>query len=117
MKYLRFLPAIVWMLFIFYLSSIPTSGIGPSGFWRFVFFKSLHLIEYAVLFLLFRLAGVSNKHSLLFSYIYAISDELHQYFVPGRSGMIRDTFFDFTGAFLAYIFLSLTQSRLQPKIK
>lgn len=116
MKYIRFLPAIIWMLFIFYLSSVPTSGVGPSGFWRFIFFKSLHLIEYAILFLLIRFAGFSNKYSLLLSYIYAVSDEVHQYFVVGRSGMFRDTLFDLTGAFLAYIFLLLTSVRSKSKI-
>ena len=35
---------------------------------------------------------------LLICYIYACSDEVHQLFVPGRSGKIIDTFVDLVGS-------------------
>ncbi len=34
---------------------------------------------------------------------YAISDEIHQLFVPGRSGQISDVFVDFTGSVLGVL--------------
>jgi len=52
--------------------------------------------------------GLSPKKSLLLSYIYAISDEFHQSFIPGRSGLLRDTFIDLGGIALAYIITLLT---------
>lgn len=39
--------------------------------------------------------------------LYACSDEIHQHFVPGRSGEIRDVLIDAAGAFLGILLLSL----------
>ena len=36
--------------------------------------------------------------ALATSLFYAITDEVHQLFVPGRSGMVKDVFIDFAGA-------------------
>ena len=44
-----------------------------------------------------------------YSFLYAISDEIHQRFVPGRSGQITDVLIDFSGAvfgILIYCLLS-----------
>ena len=38
--------------------------------------------------------------SLCIAWLYAVSDELHQYFVPGRSCEIRDVLIDWSGAAL-----------------
>ncbi len=35
-----------------------------------------------------------------FAYLYAVSDEIHQRFVPGRSGELRDTLIDLSGAII-----------------
>ncbi len=37
-------------------------------------------------------------YSLLFCVFYAISDELHQIFVPGRAAMVKDVIIDGTGS-------------------
>lgn len=39
-------------------------------------------------------------YSILFCFIYAITDEIHQIFIPGRSGEIRDVLIDTTGGIL-----------------
>jgi hypothetical protein len=96
------------MTFIFFLSSGQTTAITGTTVERFIILKSFHLIEYAILFICFKIAGFSSTQSLLFSYIYALSDELHQSFVPGRSPHFSDTLIDFTGSLLAYIITSLT---------
>lgn len=36
--------------------------------------------------------------ALSISFVYAVSDEIHQLFVPGRAGQIRDVLIDFAGA-------------------
>ena len=41
--------------------------------------------------------------STLFCLLYAISDEIHQTFVPGRSGQISDVILDTSGALLGII--------------
>ncbi len=41
--------------------------------------------------------------SSMFCLLYAISDEFHQLFVPGRSGEVRDVCIDFSGAILGIV--------------
>lgn len=49
--------------------------------------------------------------ALLISFVYAVSDEIHQLFVPGRAGQIRDVLIDFsgslTGIILALVFIAI----------
>jgi len=63
--------------------------------------KSAHIIAYfilgALVFNVIRYYGVSKKWLLLCVFIagsYAISDEIHQTFVEGRSGEVRDVLID-----------------------
>lgn len=68
--------------------------------------KIAHFSIYTCLgFLLYLLTNtfeISNKKRILISiilaFMYAISDELHQYFVPGRSCEIRDVLIDTFGS-------------------
>ena len=104
-------PAILLMLLIFYLSSQQRVAISTEFTVNFLFFKSLHVAEYAILFLLiFRgfyrsFKKLSLKYVLWFSILltltYAISDEIHQTFVPTRTGSLTDVFIDSVGIFLA----------------
>ena len=65
-----------------------------------------HFSEYFVLGLLvanaFRVSGVFGLkgfiYSLLFCILYAVSDEFHQYFVPGRSTEFKDIVMDTIGS-------------------
>ena len=45
--------------------------------------------------------------SLLICFLYACSDEIHQLFVPGRSGEVRDVLIDILGACLGVFFYYL----------
>jgi len=96
-KILPYLPSLVWMAFIFFLSSQQTVGIGTTKIDRFLILKSFHLIEYCLLFLFLYFAFRQTPKSALFTYLYALSDELHQHFVPGREGKFVDTFIDLLG--------------------
>ena len=49
--------------------------------------------------------------SALICLVYAISDEGHQVFVPGRAGQVRDVFIDFGGALLALLITYLLFGR------
>ncbi len=68
--------------------------------------KSAHFLIYFVLGILlisfFREFSLPIKKlilfSILFAFLYACSDEVHQLFVPGRSGRIFDVFIDSVGA-------------------
>lgn len=48
----------------------------------------------------------------LFASLYGITDELHQYFVPGRSSDILDWVADTTGALLCVIFIKIFYKKL-----
>lgn len=74
--------------------------------WQFLVRKAAHFTEYAVLgFLLsnaFNSFGLFSKRwaflSPAVSLLYAVSDEVHQYFVPGRACRFLDILIDFCGA-------------------
>jgi len=115
------LPSILWMGMIFYLSSRHSMSVADKYIFNFLFFKTLHIIEYAILyFLIFRTINslkIGNKnrfiYSLIISVIYAISDEIHQVFVPTREGRIRDVLIDTTGIFLMYIYIRYQLPKLK----
>lgn len=108
-------PPILWMAFIFFLSSQHKVAIGSTYTIDFVIKKSLHMIEYAALyFLLFRMFhGLQKKNkkkniflfSFIISFLFALSDELHQTFVPTREGRLRDIVIDTTGMVIMYIYI------------
>lgn len=107
-KIIRFLPAIIWMGVIFYFSSRQTTGIGGDSYWiRFIILKSFHLIEYAILTILLFIAFSKYKTTILTSYIYAISDEFHQYFIIGRTAKFQDTLFDLCGILIGILFIKI----------
>jgi len=100
-KYFRFLPALIWMSVIFYFSTRQTTGIGSNFYLlRFLILKSFHLIEYAILFILINFALGSYKLSVIISYFYGVSDEIHQSFTPGRTPKFTDTLIDLLGIFI-----------------
>lgn len=103
---------ISYCLAIFILSSIPGENLPKVG----VEFndKIIHLIVYAILFVLFfyslkiqtkniRLQKFAPEFSLLFTSLYGLSDEIHQYFVPNRTCEFVDWVADFAGGFIIYM--------------
>ena len=77
--------------------------------------KGAHFTIYAIMgFLAFWTVGtysITLKLKALLSgaicLLYSVSDEIHQRFIPGRSGEIRDICLDFSGSILAIIFMLL----------
>ena len=68
--------------------------------------KTAHFMEYAILASAIELHYWITKRkgirfillSILFSFLYAATDEFHQLFVPGRSGEFKDVMIDTVGA-------------------
>lgn len=112
LKVARFLPAILWMLLIFFLSSQQTIGIGQTRTERFLILKTFHLIEYAILYILVYFATNSTKNSIIISYSYALTDEFHQSFVPGRDGRFADTLIDLLGIIIGVVMVKLIVSTI-----
>jgi VanZ family protein len=97
----RWLPAIAWASLIFALSGIPTLTTGL-GLWDEILRKLAHATEYAILAALL-LRAVRELPAWALSVLYAISDELHQHFVPGRAGRPLDVAIDATGALVGVL--------------
>ena len=112
-QFLRFwLPVYLYAGLIFILSSFP-QPIKALPFFHGD--KLLHLIEYAILgYLLARAARHSSHpklctHFRIFAvyvaFLYGITDEFHQYFVPGRVVDILDLVANAAGAFCGQLFI------------
>ncbi len=112
--WLRWIPATTYAGLIFVASSLPL----PAPYIPIPQIdKPIHTVEYAILCLLIcwaQSAGRSVegvrpiKRVILFSIIasslYGVSDEVHQYFVPGRNSDVVDWVFDTVGASMAGFF-------------
>lgn len=133
---------LVWMGIIFYLSSQPASqsahlstgikkellsmlghfvpGIENMELRSLDFYirKNAHFIAYFILGMLTLLALVYSEArkpanlALIIGLLYAISDEFHQLFVPGRSGQFRDVIIDGAGTVLGVLLTSLIIKRI-----
>lgn len=77
--------------------------------------KSAHFFLYFILaiivFTLYkRIFGLNSKtfiYTIIFCFIYACSDEIHQLFINGRTARIFDVFVDTTGAILSTTLLTI----------
>ncbi len=97
-------PPLLWMALIFYGSAQPTLPSLSNSFLDLLLKYGAHFIEYAVLALLWYRAVYSRfPHPIIqplafvIVAIYALSDELHQTFVPGRSATWQDVAVDLLG--------------------
>lgn len=95
------------MAIIFFFSTRQTADIIPENIPHFVFFKSLHLLEYALLAILIFYSFLRQKSTIILAYLYSLSDEIHQTFVAGRSGRFKDTFYDLLGIIIGLLLLKL----------
>ncbi|OGK22791.1 hypothetical protein A3C24_04480 [Candidatus Roizmanbacteria bacterium RIFCSPHIGHO2_02_FULL_37_24] len=100
------IPPILWMILIFTFSSRQKVAVTHEYASDFTIFKTLHIIEYAILCaLFFRAIYKTSKKSIpemlawafILSLSYAFIDEYHQTFVPTRDGTFRDIFIDLIG--------------------
>lgn len=111
-----------WMGMIFYWSnqaqpSVPGIEFNP-------FRKSLHALEYIVLFGLMSRALATvragstydvARAALVLTVVYAITDEIHQHFV-GRDGTLRDVLIDaaLPAAFVVMLWVRRKRTRQAP---
>ncbi len=93
---------LAWCGLIFYLSAQSQLPGPPVGWMDYAFKKTAHMSVYAILYYCAFNAFSSKekpayKAALLFALLYAISDEIHQRFVPGRTSKAADVGFDLIG--------------------
>jgi VanZ family protein len=105
-RILRWLPPVVVMSVVFLLSSVPSQEMPSFGFWDTLVKKGGHMLGYGILALSYWFAMKWDRKRLwlafLFTVVYALSDEFHQSFIPGRHASLLDALgFDAGGALLA----------------
>ena len=95
------LPVVAWCAVIFAFSATPDLSSGLK--YDYPLRKAGHMAVFAVLWALAR-RPLGDGWGLVFSVFYAMTDEYHQTFVPGRAGAWTDVLLDGAGAFLALTF-------------
>jgi VanZ family protein len=98
------LPVVAWAALIFVLSAQPDLSTGL-GAWDVVLRKLAHLAEYAILGALLLRAVGERVPALVAGVAYAVSDEIHQTFVPGRQGSVLDVLIDSAGVVIGILVL------------
>ena len=123
----------MWMAVIFILSGYKGQSSGNTSKWvldllahigldlqgwfgdtaHFLVRKAAHFTEYFILSLLlfFALKGKNRRGYLTggIAVLYAITDEIHQSLIPGRSGNVRDVLIDTGGVLLALMLLAMAK--------
>ncbi len=87
---------------IFFVSQQPSNDLPSFGLWDLAVKKTGHFLAYAGLALLALRAVWGGKRPYLTATIlvllYALTDEFHQTFIPGRNGTLVDVAIDMSGA-------------------
>ena len=136
-KIMSWIMLLIWMRIIFYMSHQPGDvssgqsdlvvkvlsfiGIELNEYFgeitTLIVRKVAHFSEYLILFLLTCNVGkfyIENKknmmYSIVFVFIYACTDEIHQYFIPGRSMAFKDVLIDTSGAIIGYLVIKLIKA-------
>lgn len=112
-RLIRWLPMLLWMVTIFAISAQSPQELPNLGTWDLLGKKLAHFIAYGMLALL-ALWGMGKGKQLapskewrpfllafLITFLYAVSDEYHQTFVPGRNGNAWDVLIDSCGGMTA----------------
>jgi VanZ family protein len=104
----RWGPSLLVMVVIFTISSFPSTTIPDYGAFDFLVKKGSHLLGYTLLGLAYCHAlSVKGARQAILAWIlavlFAISDEFHQSFVPGRTAWGVDVLIDSSGALLGIL--------------
>lgn len=130
-KLIKWIMLLVWMGIIFIMSHQPGDvsssqsdlvmkifsyiGISLDSYFgdlaTLVIRKTAHFSEYLILYiLLYRVIClyIDKKRALIYSllgvFMYAGTDEIHQYFIPGRAMAFKDVMIDTSGGAMGMIF-------------
>ncbi len=123
-KLFSWLAVIVWAAIIFLFSGQQSLGTNW-GIWDFLLRKAAHMSEFAILFVLVwravrmhgMVSGTAMALGVVIALAYAVTDELHQSFVPGRTASFKDVAFDLAGIICAVAVVMLVKKHTQGKVE
>ena len=125
---------VFFMIFIFYMSSKPAAESNVTSEWvikilkivkldldtwfgsvaNFIVRKIAHFSEYFILSIISyaTLREDENRkksaiYAIIICFLYACSDEIHQYFVPGRAMLFTDVLIDTSGGICAMAIIKI----------
>jgi VanZ family protein len=119
-------PTILMMALIFVASGTSGRSLPGFGHWDAIVKKGGHLTGYALLAiaLLHGLAGgkpASSRHqavlAVILAALYAVTDEFHQRFTPGRSPSITDVAIDTLGATIGLLVWARLRRASAPPVR
>lgn len=107
-NYFFWIMAIIIAILIFYISTLKFEpGIPGISIKSYLYHFGVFFMFNLYLIIALTKASIKNKNFIfigtLISMMYAISDELHQYFVPGRFCSVNDFLIDSAGILLSGI--------------
>lgn len=131
---LSIIPVIIWALIIYIMSSFNAEesanqsnfivniiasifNINNISLLSLIIRKLAHYIEYLILGILVINMFIKNNIpksyliSIIFCVIYAISDEIHQFIIPGRACQIKDILIDSIGSITGIYLYKLISKR------
>ena len=114
----RLWPAVAVMSVIFIASGIPGSDLPQFGFWDTIVKKGGHMTGYAMLAASYMHAIHRTKSfkppqllaAFCLTILYAVSDEWHQSFTPGRSPSFLDVVIDGAGGLIGLALWALIRT-------
>jgi VanZ family protein len=117
-------PALLWMGLIFFLSSRSTLPGMDKPLLDILLKKTGHFVAYGILAWLYFRALPGNKAAMSRKLwiawglvaIYALSDEIHQSFVPRRHPAFTDWLIDMVGAATALLLIQKAQRSVPGKL-
>ncbi len=112
---------VLWAGLIYLGSSLPGASVSSNTVADFVAHKFVHLLEYFVLYILLYRAGGSFWQAILTLVAFAIGDEIHQSYTPGRQAKFTDVLIDLasglTGALVCKFIWRYIKPILPKKLK
>lgn len=91
-----YFPLVVLSVYIFVQSSRPAVAVSYDGPTNYFVHKFAHIIVYSFLYLFACRAFKDKKNALVYCILFAISDEVHQFFTPTRNASVIDLLIDAT---------------------
>ena len=126
--FMIYLPLVLYWIILLGATSLPGSSVPNMG----VSDKTLHFTAYSILTILLTFTvSFQNKFKILKKYafistliivnLYAVLDEIHQNFIPGRSMEFYDLMADFLGSLLGVLIVFIikqnSSSRFSENVK